>query len=99
MLAQLIVTKYDLNPFEKDVLFLFCGCRTNRIKGLLWERTGFLLLYKNLEDGSFSWPGTPEEASELTREQYQMLMQGLNPVDPKIKEIHPQNFHTCMSVL
>ena len=26
-LAQLIGTKYDLNPFEKDVLFLFCGCR------------------------------------------------------------------------
>lgn len=24
-LAQLIGTKYDLNPFEKDVLFLFCG--------------------------------------------------------------------------
>ena len=26
-LAQLIGTKYDLNPFEKDVLFLFCGSR------------------------------------------------------------------------
>ena len=62
-LAQLIGTKYDLNPFEKDVLFLFCGCRTDRIKGLLWEGTGFLLLYKRLEDGLFSWPRTPEEAS------------------------------------
>lgn len=33
-LAQLIGTKYNLNPFEKDVLFLFCGKRTDRIKGL-----------------------------------------------------------------
>ena len=90
-LAQLIGTKYDLNPFEKDVLFLFCGCRTDRIKGLLWEGTGCLLLYKRLEDGSFSWPRTPEEAAELTRDQYQMLMQGLNPIVPKIKEVHPKH--------
>ena len=33
-LAQLIGTRYDLNPFEKDVLFLFCGGRGDRIKGL-----------------------------------------------------------------
>jgi len=86
-LAQLIGTKYDLNPFEKDVLFLFCGCRADRIKGLLWEGTGFLILYKRLEDGSFSWPRTQQDAAELTRQQYQMLMQGLNPLDPKIKEV------------
>ncbi|WP_264474179.1 IS66 family insertion sequence element accessory protein TnpB [[Clostridium] scindens] len=85
----MIGTKYDLNPFEKDVFFLFCGCRTDRLKGLLWEGTGFLLLYKRLKDGAFSWPRTPEEAAELTRSQYQMLMQGLNPIDPKIKEINP----------
>ena len=40
-LAQLIGTKYDLNPFEKDVLFLFCGSRGDRIRGLLWEGNGF----------------------------------------------------------
>ena len=39
-LAQLIGTKYDLNPFEKDILFLFCGNRCDRIKGLLWVGDG-----------------------------------------------------------
>lgn len=90
-LAQLIGTKYDLNPFEKDVLFLFCGSRGDRIKGLLWEGEGFLLLYKRLEDGSFSWPRTPAEAAELTRDQYRMLMTGLNPLKPKIREVNPRN--------
>ena len=47
-LAQLIGTKYDLNPFEKDILFLFCGNRCDRIKGLLWEGDGFLLLSQPL---------------------------------------------------
>ncbi len=88
-LAQLIGTKYNLNPFDKDTLFLFCGKRTDRIKGLLWEGTGFLLLYKRFEDGSLSWPRSPAEAASLTREQYQMLMNGLNPLDPKIKEVRP----------
>ena len=88
-LAQIIGTKYDLNPFEKDVLFLFCGVRGDRIKGLIWEGTGFLLLYKRLESGSFSWPKTPQEACSLTRDQYRMLMEGLDPIHPKISEVDP----------
>lgn len=35
-------------------LFLFCGRRTNRIKGLIWEGNRFLLLHKRPEDGTFS---------------------------------------------
>ena len=38
---------------------------------------GFLLLYKRLNIGGFSWPRTKEEAMEITPEQFQMLMQGL----------------------
>lgn len=92
-LARIVGSKYKLNPFEKNVLFLFCGCRADRIKGLLWEGDGFLLLYKRLEDGAFSWPRTPEEAAELTREQHEMLMMGLNPIDPKIKQVSPQRVY------
>ncbi len=88
-LSRLIGTKYDLNPFEKDVLFLFCGRRSDRIKGLLWEGNGFLLLYKRIEDGKFSWPRTQDEATQLTREQYTMLMMGLNPLKPKIRNVQP----------
>ncbi len=88
-LAQFIGTRYNLNPFERDVLFLFCGSRGDRIKGLLWEGDGFLLLYKRIEAGSFSWPRTPEEAAELTREQFAMLMMGLNPLRPRIRKISP----------
>lgn len=88
-LSRLIGTKYNLNPFEKDVLFLFCGRRADRIKGLLWEGNGFLLLYKRIEDGRFSWPRTQEEAALITREQYAMLMMGLNPLKPGIRDVQP----------
>ena len=89
-LAMIIGDKYKQNPFEKGTLFLFCGQRSDRIKGLLWQGTGFLLLYKRLEDGRFSWPRTTQEAAELTEEQFNYLMLGLNPLDPKIKEISPK---------
>ena len=36
-LAQVVGSKYDLNPFEKGTLFLFCGRKTDRIKALLWK--------------------------------------------------------------
>ena len=92
-LAQVVGTKYDLNPFEKGTLFLFCGRRTDRIKALLWEGDGFLLLYKRLEDGRFDWPRTPAHAANLTPEQYHLLMIGLNPIKPKIKQVNPQHVY------
>ena len=79
-LASIIKFNFQLDPYQKDILFLFCGRRTDRIKGLVWEGDGFLLLYKRLELGAFNWPRTKEEALEITPEQYQYLMQGLEVV-------------------
>ena len=79
-LASIVKFNFQLDPYEKDILFLFCGRRSDRIKGLVWEGDGFLLLYKRLELGGFSWPRTKEEALEITPEQYRALMQGLEIV-------------------
>ncbi len=39
-LAMIIGDQYGQNPFEKGTLFLFCGKRSDRCKGLLWMGTG-----------------------------------------------------------
>ena len=88
-LAMIIGDRYKQNPFEKGTLFLFCGRRSDRIKGLLWMGTGFCLLYMRLEAGSFTWPRTAVQAAELTEEQFRYLMLGLNPLEPKVKEVSP----------
>ena len=36
-LARIIRFQFKLDPYDKNTLFLFCGKRTDRIKGLLWE--------------------------------------------------------------
>ena len=89
-LTMIMGAKYKQNPFEKGTLFLFCGGRSDRIKGLLWMGTGFLLLYKRFEDGRLSWPRTTQEAADLTEEQFHYLMMGLNPLEPKIREVAPE---------
>ena len=79
-LANIIRFRFHLDPYDRNTLFLFCGKRTDRIKGLLWEGDGFLLLYKRLDTGAFNWPRNSEEALSITPDQYAMLMQGLEIV-------------------
>lgn len=95
-LARVVQDHFSLDPFQKGTLFLFCGRRTDRIKGLLWEGDGFLLVYKRLEDGRFKWPRTASEAREITPEQFTWLMQGLAIEQrTRIKEVAPKRcIHT-----
>ena len=79
-LAATIKFEFNLEPCDRDTLFLFCGCRTDRIKGLLWEGDGWLLLYKRIESGGFSWPRTAREAIEITEDQFRHLMQGFEVI-------------------
>ena len=81
-LAGLVQAQFRLDPFQ-NALFLFCGRRKDRIKGLYWEEDGFLLLYKRLESGSFQWPRNGEEVRQLTPQQYWWLMEGLQIDQPK----------------
>lgn len=77
-LAAMIRLKYGLDPLEKDTLFLFCGTRHDRIKGLLWTGDRFILLYIRLADGCFQWPGTVQEARDITAEEFKRLMDGFS---------------------
>ncbi|MDE7319702.1 MAG: IS66 family insertion sequence element accessory protein TnpB [Lachnospiraceae bacterium] len=81
-LASLIGSSLGRSPFVSDTLYLFCGRRTDRIKGLVWEGDGWLLFYKRLEQGSFQWPRSGSEVRELTPQQFRWLMEGLT-IAPK----------------
>ena len=83
-LASLVQYQFNLNPFDEGTIFLFCGKKADRIKALLWEGDGFLLLYKRLANGRFRWPKTQEEMRQMTSEQYKRLMDGFT-IEPSIR--------------
>ena len=88
-LAAVVQGTLSLDPFNKS-LYLFCGRRRDRIKGLLWEGDGFLLLYKRLDSGVFRWPRNETEARLLTEQEIRWLLEGLEIEQPKaIKESKP----------
>ena len=76
------------NPAAANTLYLFCGRRSDRINGLVWEGDGFLLLYKRLVNGSFQWPRNASEVKSLTAKQFRWLMEGLT-IEPRksVKEV------------
>lgn len=91
-LSAIIAQNYKLEPSSGD-LFLFCGKRSDRLKALLWDGNGFLLLYKRLDNGSFKRPRNGNEARRIEKEQYGLLMQGLSIDQPKAiqKVTKPRN--------
>ena len=91
-LAAMVRLKYGLNPLEKDTLFLFCGTRRDRLKGILWTGDRFILLYIRLAEGCFQWPRTEQEARSITAEEFKRLMDGFS-IDPSVgpKRTRPVN--------
>lgn len=88
-LAGIIERRYRCNLFVPSTLFLFCGHSSRKIKGLLWEGDGFLLLYKRVESGHFVWPRSSSELREMNPEQFHYLMQGFS-IDPVIRDVTPK---------
>ena len=92
-LAAMIKETFGMDPFTPS-LFLFCGKRRDRLKALFWEGDGFVLLYKRLEDGSFKWPRTPEQARRLSQQEFRWLMEGLKIDQPKaIRDAKPGDIY------
>ncbi|MFN7971281.1 MAG: IS66 family insertion sequence element accessory protein TnpB [Acidobacteriota bacterium] len=58
-LAAISRSVLRVDPMSGHVL-VFINRRRNRIKLLLWDRTGFLLVYKRLARGTFEIPMSPE---------------------------------------
>ena len=81
-LVDIIQYSFQLDPYSNS-LFLFRGRRCDRIKALHFEKDGFCLYYKRLDDGRFQWPRDSSEERNLSRQEYRWLLEGLSIDQPK----------------
>ena len=63
-LHALVTQRLGEDP-RAGALFVFTNKRHSRIKILCWDGTGFWVLSKRLEEGTFSWPKNLE--SQITK--------------------------------
>ena len=82
-LAATVSQVFKLDPCSRN-LYIFCGRKADRIKALLWEGDGFILMYKRLESNSrFQWPRKESEARLITSQQLRWLLEGLSIDQPR----------------
>ena len=83
-LCAVIQDQLQMNP-PGSSLFLFCGRRCYRIKVLLKEPDGYVLIYKRLtaQYGRYRWPRNESEVRDLSWKEFDWLMSGLDIDQPK----------------
>lgn len=69
----------ELFPHElfTGAFFIFINRFKNHIKVLFWDGDGFVIWYKRLEKGTFSWKW--DDATTLNRRDFLMLLEGVTP--------------------
>ena len=92
-LIVLVADHLALNPTSGQ-LFLFRDRSSKKIKILWWDRNGFWLFYKRLEQGKFRFPNSTAQTLTLTRDQLGWLLSGLDCLThPLLPEVKASNFY------
>lgn len=72
-LCALVQAVLKQDPFSGH-LFVFLNRRRDKVKILYWDRSGFFLLYKRLEEGTFGMP----EREEIGAGELMMVLEGID---------------------
>jgi transposase len=76
-LAALAAEVLGADPFSGTVL-VFRSRRADRIKILLWDGSGLVLIWKQLEGGAFRWPPVVDGLLRLTAVEFTALFDGID---------------------
>jgi transposase len=76
-LALAVQEMMGLDPFC-GAAFVFRAKRADRIKILIWDRTGMVLVHKRLEGGTFVWPQVRDGVMRMSPAQFSALFEGID---------------------
>ncbi|MER9638342.1 IS66 family insertion sequence element accessory protein TnpB [Mesorhizobium sp. M0228] len=76
-LALAVQEMLGLDPFC-GAAFVFRAKRADRIKILVWDRTGLVLVHKRLEGSKFVWPQVRDGVMRMSPAMFAALFEGLD---------------------
>jgi transposase len=76
-LAALAADVLAEDPFS-GVVLVFRSRRADRVKILLWDGSGLVLIWKQLEGGAFRWPPVVDGVLRLTPVEFAALFDGID---------------------
>jgi transposase len=76
-LAALAAEVLGADPFSGAVL-VFRSRRADRVKILVWDGSGLVLVWKQLEGGAFRWPPVVDGVLRLTAVEFAALFDGID---------------------
>ncbi len=76
-LAALAAEVLGEDPFS-GVVIVFRSRRADRVKILLWDTSGLVLIWKGLEGGAFRWPPIVDGVMRLTPPEFAALFAGID---------------------
>jgi transposase len=74
-LVALVQGVLQEDPLSGNV-FVFCNRRGNYLKLVTWDRTGYCLFAKRLEQGRFRLPSA-ERKQELSEQVFRLILDGI----------------------
>jgi transposase len=86
-LAALVRENLGADPYS-GVIYVFRAKRADRVKLLLWDGTGLVLVSKRLEQGTFRWPAISDGVMRLTPSQLSVLLEGLDWTRVRAVRVH-----------
>jgi transposase len=93
-LSGLVSSALKQDPLSGDV-FVFINRRKDRIKLLVWDRDGFWLFYKRLEQGTFQFPlhSTSPTSMPLSYDQLMCILEGIDLTSIKRRRRYQQHLN------
>ena len=86
LLAGVVRDRLGEEP-RSGALFLFFSRRADRVKALFFDRTGYCILYKRLDKGTFRLPAVPEPGARsvaIDEAELALMLEGLQlPESPR----------------
>lgn len=76
-LAPAVQEMHGLDPYS-GAAFVFRAKRADRIKILVWDRTGPVLVHKRLEGSKFVWPQIRDGVMRISPAMFAALFEGLD---------------------